>query len=53
MISWVLNTPLKYQKLLYKNVQEKVNTYAKMRNKYCEKSVMSCKSMRNYSQFLS
>ena len=29
---WALNTPQEYQKLLYTNVQGKVNTYAKIKN---------------------
>ena len=31
---------------LYTNVQGKVNTYAKMKNKYCKKGVVPCKNMQ-------
>ena len=35
-----------YQKLLDTNVQGKVNTYPKMKGKYCNKGVVSCKNMQ-------
>ena len=33
-------------KITHTNVQGKVNSYAKMRSKYCKKGVVPCKSMR-------
>ena len=31
---------------VYTEVKGKVNTYARLRSKYCKKSIVSCKSMR-------
>ena len=61
---WALNTPLEYQKLLHTwttpllhtSVQGKVNTYVKMKSRYCQKSVVSMRklvrpnSYNNYSE---
>ena len=40
IIDWALNTSLEYQNLPYTNVQEKANTHAKVKSKFCKKGVV-------------
>ena len=44
-VNMALNKPPDCQRLRYTNGLGKVNTYAKLKGKYCKKSVRPCKSM--------